>query len=58
MCITDFLITFKISKIEIHEVEEILPVHSNIAEHSFATKHDINWKNPKITYKRYAYCLR
>jgi hypothetical protein len=27
MCITDFLITFKISKIEIHEVEEILPVH-------------------------------
>ncbi len=25
-------------------------VHSNIAEHSFATKHDINWKNPKIIY--------
>ncbi len=24
MCITHFLITFKISKIEIHEVEEIL----------------------------------
>ncbi len=25
-------------------------VHSNIAEHSFATIHDINWKNPKIIY--------
>jgi hypothetical protein len=25
-------------------------VHSNIAEHSFATKHDINWKNPKIIF--------
>jgi hypothetical protein len=23
-------------------------VHSNIAEHSLAMKHDINWKNPKI----------
>jgi hypothetical protein len=25
-------------------------VHSKIAEHSFTTKHDINWKNPKIIY--------